>query len=237
MVTTHRVYGAEPLAEIDARLPTAKWLAAAGGTEHAERMDHLAAPALEAGLDDIRLAPADLGRVELIVRRPAEDEREILDEATLDSVHGLVGDSWLARGSSRTSDGRPPVDTQITIMNARVASLVAVGADRRCLAGDQLYLDLDISHRNVPPGSRLELGTAVIEVTGKPHTGCHKFAARFGQDAVRFVNSPEGRELRLRGANARVIVPGVVHVGDLVRKLLRPQAAVVPGEVTRRPAE
>jgi MOSC domain-containing protein YiiM len=182
-------------------------------------MDHVAAPALEAGLDDIRMAPSDHGRVQLIVRRPAENEREILDEATLDAAEGLVGDTWLARGSSGTADGHPPLDTQITVMNARVASLVASDADRQCLAGDQLYLDLDISQRNLPPGSRLQLGTAVIEVTGKPHTGCHKFAARFGQDAVRFVNSAEGRELRLRGANARVVVPGVVHTGDVVRKV------------------
>jgi hypothetical protein len=182
-------------------------------------MDHVAAPALEAGLDDIRLSPSDHGRVELIVRRPAENEREILHEATLDTAQGLVGDTWLARGSSQTPGRRPPAETQITIMNARVASLVAADADRRCLAGDQLYLDLDISQSNLPPGSRLELGTAVIEVSGKPHTGCHKFAARFGPDAVRFVNSAEGRELRLRGANAKVIVPGIVHAGDPVRKV------------------
>ena len=182
-------------------------------------MDHLAAPALEAGLDDIRMAPSDHGRVELIVRRPAENEREILDEATLDPSEGLVGDTWLARGSGRTPDGRPPVETQVTIMNVRVASLVAADADRRCLAGDQLYLDLDISHSNIPAGSRLQLGTAVIELSGKPHTGCNKFAARFGRDAVLFVNSAEGRELRLRGANARVIVAGIVRTGDVVRKV------------------
>jgi hypothetical protein len=182
-------------------------------------MKHLAAPTLEAGLDDIRMAPSDHGRIELIVRRPAEDEREILDEGTLDLTEGLVGDTWRARGSSRTPDGRPPIDTQITIMNARVASLVAADADRRCLAGDQLYLDLDISQSNLPPGSHVQLGTAVIEVSGRPHTGCHKFAARFGQDALLFVNSAKGRELRLRGANARVVVPGIVRTGDLVRKV------------------
>jgi hypothetical protein len=192
---------------------------AVGSAEHAERMDHLAATALEAGLDDIRMAPSDHGRVELIVRRPAENEREVLEEATLDPAVGLVGDTWLVRESARTPDGRPPADTQVTIMNARVASLVAADADRRCLAGDQLYLDLDISQTNLPPGSRLELGTAVIEVSAKPHTGCHKFAARFGQDAVRFVNSREGRELRLRGANTRVVVAGIVRAGDVVRKV------------------
>ena len=182
-------------------------------------MEHLSSAALEAGLGDIRLAPTDNGRVELIVRRPAVDQREILQEGTLDMQVGLVGDSWLARGSTRTPDGLPPVETQLTIMNARVAALVAGDADRRCLAGDQLYFDLDISLSNIPPGTRLEVGTAVIEVTGIPHTGCRKFAARFGQDAVRFVNSTLGRELRLRGANARVVAPGVIHTGDVIRKV------------------
>jgi hypothetical protein len=183
-------------------------------------MEHLATDALEAGLEKIRRSPRDNGRVELIVRRPAENEREVLEEGTLDSAVGLVGDSWLARGSTRTADGLPPPDSQLNIMNARVAALVAGRADRRCLAGDQLYLDLDLSYGNVPPGTRLALGMAVIEVTAIPHSGCSKFSARFGHDAMRFVNSPEGRELRLRGANAKVVVPGTVRTGDVVRKLL-----------------
>jgi hypothetical protein len=182
-------------------------------------MEHLAAAALDAGLDDIRRSPADCGRVELIVRRPVENEREVLDEGALDLTVGLVGDSWLARGSTRTADGLPPPDSQLNIMNARVAALVAGNPERRCLTGDQLYLDLDLSHSNVPPGTRLEMGTAVIEVTAIPHTGCSKFAARFGHDALRFVNSPVGRGLRLRGANAKVVVPGTVRTGDVVRKL------------------
>jgi hypothetical protein len=180
---------------------------------------HLSAAALDDGLDHIRRAPADRGRLELIVRRPAVDEREVLAEGALDLAEGLVGDSWRVRGSSRTPDGSAHPDMQLNIISARVSALVAVDPDRRALAGDQLHLDLDLSELNLPPGTRLAIGTAVIEISEQPHTGCAKFAARFGREALRFVNSPAGRQLRLRGANARVVVPGVVRRGDEVRKL------------------
>jgi MOSC domain-containing protein YiiM len=174
---------------------------------------------LAAGLDDVRAAPADGGTLELIVRRPAQDEREVLEEGRLDPAEGLVGDTWKDRGSRRTEDGGPHPDMQLNVMNARAALLAAAGdADRRALAGDQLFLD--ISHENLPAGTRLAIGdVAVIEVTDQPHTGCAKFAGRFGQDAVRFFNSPEGKALRLRGLNAKVVVPGPIRRGDGVRKL------------------
>jgi MOSC domain-containing protein YiiM len=170
---------------------------------------------LEAGLDAVRRAPADEGRVALIVRRPAENEREVLAEATLDDRLGLVGDAW----SSRTGRRPPDPARQVTVMGARAAALVAGRDERWQLAGDQLYVDLDISEDNLPPGSRLGLGAAVIEVSAEPHLGCAKFAARFGRDALRFVNSETGRRLRLRGLNARVVVAGTVRVGDRVRRL------------------
>jgi MOSC domain-containing protein YiiM len=165
----------------------------------------------ESGLEHIRRSPLEQGRVELIVRRPAENAREPLMEATLDCAGGLVGDRWVAGSAHR--------DTQLTLMNARVALLVAGQLDRRQLAGDQIYVDFDLSEENIPPGTRLEIGSAVIEVTGAPHLGCHKFAERFGPEARQFVNSPVGRQLRLRGLNAKIIVPGTVRVGDLVRKV------------------
>jgi MOSC domain-containing protein YiiM len=174
---------------------------------------------LEDGLDHIREAPADSGTVELISRRPDVDEREVLSEAWLDVHEGLEGDTWRVRGSSRTPDGGPNPDAQLTLMNARAAAAIAGERERWALAGDQLYVDLDISRTNLPPGTRVQIGSAVIEFSEAPHTGCAKFQSRFGNDSLRFVNSPIGRELRLRGANCRVVVSGKVRVGDVIRKL------------------
>jgi hypothetical protein len=179
---------------------------------------HLTMIELEAGLAEIRLAPKDAGVLKLIVRRPQIEQREVLEEAALDPIEGLVGDSWSTRESSRTPDGSPHPDMQINIMNSRVTALVAQREDRWPLAGDQLYLDMDLSVDNLPAGTRLQLGAAVIEVTPPPHTGCKKFVARFGLDAMMFVNSPVGRELHLRGINAKVVRPGVIRVGDVAIK-------------------
>lgn len=174
---------------------------------------------LDAALDDIRRAPADVGRVDMVVRRPASGEREVLAEGTLDLADGLVGDNWRTRGSRQTEDGSAHPDMQLNVINARLSRFVAVDPARRALAGDQLHLDLDLSEANLPPGTRLALGSAVIEVTAQPHTGCAKFVERFGRDAMRFVNSPLGRQLRLRGLNARVVVAGTVRPGDEARKV------------------
>src|ERR1700682_4008583 len=174
---------------------------------------------LEESLDHIRAAPADSGTVELIARRPAADEREVLTEARLDPTNGLVGDTCGVRGSSRTPVGSANPDAQLTLMNARVAEAIAGDRERWPLAGDQLYVDFDLSRANLPPGSRVQIGSAVIEFSEPPHTGCAKFSARFGVDALKFVNSPTGRELRLRGANCRVVVAGTVRPGDAIKKL------------------
>jgi len=180
---------------------------------------HLTKDELEAGLDHIRQSPKDNGVLQLIVRRPSVESREVLDEAQLDLSEGLVGDSWKVRPSSKTADGSPHPDMQVNIMNARVVALVAQEKERWPLAGDQLYVDLDLSRANVPPGTHLAIGSAVVEVTAPPHTGCKKFVARFGLDAMKFVNSPLGRELNLRGVNAKVIQSGLVRTGDTARKL------------------
>jgi hypothetical protein len=182
-------------------------------------VEHLDRQSLEAGLDEIRKAPKDDGRVELIVCRPAVEQRKVLAEAVLDIHDGLVGDCWRTRGSSSTADGSAHPDMQLTLMNARSAALVAVDPDRRQLAGDQLFVDLDLSGDNLPPGSQLRVGDATIEITAIPHRGCGKFQARFGTDALKFVNSPVGRELNLRGVNARVVAGGIVRPGDAVAKL------------------
>ena len=173
---------------------------------------------LEAGLDAVRAAPPDTGRVELIVRRPEVDARELIEEATLDPEDGLVGDNWHVKPSLKT--GAPNLDAQLTVMNARVTALVA-GDDRErwALAGDQLFVDLDLSYRNLPPGTRLQVGEAVIEVTDEPHRGCGKFSSRFGVEALKFVNSAVGRELNMRGINTRIVTGGVVRTGDAVTKV------------------
>ena len=182
-------------------------------------MKHLTMDELEAALDHLRDAPKDEGVVQLIVRRPIVNEREVLEEADLDPVLGLVGDSWTVRPSSRTPDGSPHPEMQINIMNSRVTALVAQDRDRWPLAGDQLYIDMDLSKANLPAGSRLAIGSAVLEVSPLPHTGCHKFVSRFGVDAMKFVNSEVGKELCLRGINAKVVQAGVVKVGHTARKI------------------
>jgi MOSC domain-containing protein YiiM len=175
---------------------------------------------LVAALGTLRESPADRGVVELIVRRPGVDERELLEVAELTLEDGVAGDGWRARGSRHTPDGSAEPGRQLTIMNARAIALFA-GDDRSrwAEAGDQLFIDINLSDANLPAGSWLQLGTAIVEVTVEPHNGCAKFAARFGQDAARFVNSPAGRELHLRGINARVVQPGVVARGDVATKV------------------
>lgn len=181
--------------------------------------NHVSLAEIEAGLDHVRRSPRTGGRLELVVRRPAVDRREVLAEGDLDLAEGLVGDTWNQRSSKRTPDGAPHPDMQLNVINSRFAQLIAGSRERWPLAGDQLYLDLDLSEQALPAGTRLALGSAVIEVTAQPHTGCAKFAARFGRDAHKIVYTPDGRALRLRGLNAKVVVPGRIRPGDVVQVL------------------
>jgi hypothetical protein len=174
---------------------------------------------LEAGLAHIQRSPANDGALEMIVRRPSSGVREELAAAELDPVAGLVGDTWLQRGSRRTTDGSAHPDMQINVINARVAALVAQHRSRWALAGDQLFVDFDLSEANLPARSRLAIGSAVIEVTAEPHTGCGKFVERFGVDAAAFVNAARHRDLHLRGVNARVVQRGTIRTGDRIVKM------------------
>jgi len=174
---------------------------------------------LEQGLDIIRQSPQDEGVLKLIVRRPDVDQRETIATGHLDVGEGLVGDNWRKRGSRHMPDGAADPDMQLNIMNSRVVELVADGLERRELAGDQLYLDMDLSAENLPPGSQLALGEAIIEVTEPPHTGCKKFAARFGRDAVVFVNTGFGKTQNFRGICAKVIQSGDIKTCDVARKV------------------
>ena len=174
---------------------------------------------LLASLDDVRGAPSAAGTLELIVRRPATEERELLEDAELDLEVGLVGDIWAVRPSSKT--GAPNPEAQVTVMSARAAALVADGDDPDgwAQAGDQLYVDFDLSEANLPAGARLEIGNAVLEVTADPHLGCGKFIRRFGVDALKLVNSAEGRALGYEGSTRGSSSRARCAEGDAVRKV------------------
>ena len=179
---------------------------------------HLTMTELEAGLDEVLRSPGNHGVLELIVARPEPGARTVLDAGQLSLTHGLVGDSWAVRGSKRTHDGTSHPDMQLNIINARFAALIAQTPERRALAGDQLYLDMDLSRANLPPGTELAIGDTIIAVTAQPHRGCKKFVQRFGIDAMTLANSDVGRQWNLRGVNARVVTPGRIAIGDIARK-------------------
>jgi hypothetical protein len=175
---------------------------------------------LESALDHLRAAPSDAGTLEMLVSRPEHGVREILAEGRLDEADGLLGDNWLSRATSRAiAEGRH-LDAMITVMSSRMVRLLGDSTDAQALAGDQLYVDLDLSHDNLPAGTRVAIGDdAVLEVSAKPHAGCKKFLARFGEDALAFVNSEVGSGMRLRGLNARVVRGGAIRPGDVVRRI------------------
>ena len=181
-----------------------------------ESVNHASRAALDAALPHIQQAPADEGVLELIVRRPGKGQREILSEGILSPAYGLQGDNWRQRGSSATANRSAHPDMQINMMNSRVTAAVAQDRSRWPLAGDQLYVDMDLSEANLPPGTRLSIGSAVLQITAEPHLGCKLFVERFGRDAVMFVNSDIGKQMHLRGLNARVVQGGEIAVGDPV---------------------
>ncbi len=174
---------------------------------------------LEAKLPDILASPKDDGAVAMIVRRPATNKREVVESGELNLADGLVGDNWRSRGSRMTNDGSSHPDMQLNLMNSRVIALVAGSRDRWALAGDQFFVDLDLSRVNLPAGTRLAVGSAIIEVTAVPHLGCRKFMSRFGMDSMKFVNSRRGKALCFRGINAKVVKSGSVSTGDIIRKV------------------
>ena len=185
---------------------------------------HLTTAEIEAGIPFVLDSPRDEGILQLIVRRPAVDQREVISEGELDVREGLIGDNWLARGSSRTRDGLGHPEMQINVMNYRFAELVAGSAERVRLAGDQLFVDLDLSRHNLPPGAQLSIGSAIIEITPVPHLGCKKFVERFGLEAMKFANSEFGRAHNLRGVNAKVVHAGRISVTDSVAVIRRGSA-------------
>lgn len=180
---------------------------------------------LEAGLPEILAAPADNGRLEAVVIRPAPGEREDLSSCELSLEGGTQGDHWAKGCWKSTEDGKPHPDVQICIMNSRCIALIAQERARWPLAGDNLFIDMDLSPGNLPAGQRLAIGTTVLEITDTPHNGCESFVKRYGKAAVVFVNNPRGKSLRLRGVYARVVRDGRVSVGDTVKKLAEAPSA------------
>jgi hypothetical protein len=180
-------------------------------------MRHKSQDELQAGLDAVRTVPRSRGELVLIVRRPASGERQVVAEAQLDLAAGLQGDDWSTRGCPLTVDGSSDFERQITIMNTEAIALVTNSRDEWPLAGDQLYVTMSLDVDSLPPGTRISIGDAILEASPVPHTGCGKFRARFGAEALALVNSPEGRRLRLRGLNTRVVGPGTIRSGDPVR--------------------
>lgn len=178
---------------------------------------HLTLEEIEAGIAAVLDSPKDAGKLEMIVRRPEVNVREVLESGHLDVETGLVGDNWLTRGSSRTDNGLGHPEMQLNVMNYRFALLIAGSRERVQLAGDQLFVDLNLSEANIPPGTRLKIGNTVIEVTSIPHLGCKKFVDRFGLEAMKFANSEFGREHHLRGINAKVVAGGDIAVGQEVK--------------------
>jgi hypothetical protein len=182
-------------------------------------MLHLTSEQLQAGLARVLESPADGGRLEAIFVRPRKKQRTACGTAVLSPEFGIEGDNWLTQNWLFLTDGRPDPRNQVSLMNARLLELLSAEPDRMALAGDNLIVDLDLSDENLPVGQRLAVGGAVLEISDVPHNGCNAFQARYGADAVRFVNSREGKRLHLRGRYARVIEAGTATVGDTVRKI------------------
>ncbi len=181
-------------------------------------IQHATQSELEQALDHIQAAPKHEGRIEHIIRRPTTNEREALEVAELDVTRGLVGDYWFA-GIEHAKNRNVYLNSQITLMNSRVIHAIAQNKNRWALAGDQFYVDLDLSDEHLPPGTRLALGSAILEVTAEPHLGCSKFKDRYGKAAVMFVNSTLGKSLNLRGVNARILQGGQVSVGGVIKRM------------------
>ncbi|MCF6349069.1 MAG: hypothetical protein L3J20_12340 [Flavobacteriaceae bacterium] len=180
---------------------------------------HLTTKQLEVGLDHIKQSPTNTTFLEMIVCRPDVGKRKILQQGFLNKEKGLIGDNWSTRGSSKTADGSSHPEMQLNIMNSRCIAHIAQRKERWQLAGDQLFVDINLSDDNLPAGTQLSLGEAIIEITAIPHNGCKKFTERFGLDAVKFVNSPIGKKLHLRGINAKIVKSGTIKVGDIVKKM------------------
>lgn len=173
---------------------------------------------LEAGLETLLAIPAT-NRLVGIYARPAKCERLALATAGLSVETGLEQDNWLTENWLFLENNQPDPRNQVSLMNSRVLRLIADDDERMRLAGNNLIVDFDLSEAAAPAGTRLQIGGVVLEISDVPHTGCRSFSNRFGFDATRFVNSPQGKALHLRGRYAQILKPGQVTVGDTVSRV------------------
>lgn len=182
-------------------------------------MEYVTLSEIEQRLEWVLAAPAERGRVEALVVRPAVDQRESLERVMFSPQQGVVGDNWLTSCWKKLPNGESDPDVQVAIMNARMIEVLTNDKSRWPLAGDQLFVDFDLSVNNLAVGDRLQVGAAVLEITAEPHRGCSKFKKRFGPDALAFVNSKQGDAHRLRGVYARIVSACEVGVGDAISKV------------------
>ncbi len=180
---------------------------------------HLDKQELAAGLPEILKSPKDRGPIESITVRPASEQRRTVNSVAISLAGGVEGDHW-AQGCWKSTDaGKPHPDVQICMMNSRCIDLIAGDKDNWAPAGDNLFIDMDLTPENLPPGTRIAMGTAILEITDTAHKGCAKFIERYGRDACVFVNVGDGDRYKLRGIYGRVVQDGVLSVGDLATKV------------------
>ena len=179
---------------------------------------HLTLAELQTQLPAILDSPKDEGVLRGIVIRPGPGERRDADSCEISLAGGVHGDHWAKGCWKSTAAGLPHPDVQICIMNARCIAVIAQERENWLPAGDNFFTDMDLTPDNMPPGQRLAVGSAIIEITDTAHNGCASFIARYGRDACLFVNTGEGKRLRLRGIYARVVQDGRVSIGDRVSK-------------------
>lgn len=182
-------------------------------------IEHRSFSDLQAGLEKIKKSPNDNGMLYMIVVRSMKRERAVPWYCNLAPEFGLEGDHWSQGSWKSLPDGSPDPQVQVTLMNSRCLDLIATSKERWPLAGDNLIVDMDLSASNLKPGQKLSIGSAILEVSDIPHTGCMKFRDRFGVEALRFVSTKEARELRLRGVFARVVKAGEIRIGDHLKKI------------------
>jgi hypothetical protein len=176
-------------------------------------------PGLMAALPFVMAAPADNAPVRQLCFRPDRHARSFPDQLALTRAAGIPGDRWLAEPWLRLPDGAPDPDIQVSILPARVLDLIWKPGDTAPHPGDPIIADMDLSLANLPPGTLVQAGSAVLRVSALFNDGCVKWKARYGADAKDWITAPGHPALRLRGILCAVVQDGAVRIGDRLQKL------------------